>query len=60
MEQDEFTLDVRLVPAGPATDIATDEDRTSDNCGETPGSAGIANCPLPGIRGKHPPRSGPS
>jgi len=43
MEQAEFTLDVRLVPAGPATDIAT-EDCTSDNCGETPGSAGIANC----------------
>ncbi|WP_280118604.1 hypothetical protein [Microbispora triticiradicis] len=41
---EDFRLDVRLVATGPAITRADTEDCTSDNCGDTPGSAGIANC----------------
>ncbi|WP_274386965.1 hypothetical protein [Streptosporangium sp. KLBMP 9127] len=44
MEPSEFTLNVRLVNAAPMIIGADSEDCTSDNCGDTPGSAGIANC----------------
>ncbi|MEV6980955.1 FxLD family lanthipeptide [Sphaerisporangium sp. NPDC051017] len=44
MEPTDFNLDVRLVAAGPVVPRAATEDCTSDNCGDTPGSAGIANC----------------
>lgn len=44
MNTADFTLDVRLVDAGPAVIAVDTEDCTSDNCGDTPGSAGIANC----------------
>ena len=44
MDPSEFTLDVRLVATGPAVTSVATEDCTSDNCGDTPGSAGIANC----------------
>ncbi|MEU9891318.1 hypothetical protein [Sphaerisporangium sp. NPDC051011] len=44
MQQSDFSLDVRLVKAGPAITGVDTEDCTSDNCGDTPGSAGIANC----------------
>jgi FxLD family lantipeptide len=44
MEPSDFSLDVRLVASGPAVAGTATEDCTSDNCGDTPGSAGIANC----------------
>jgi FxLD family lantipeptide len=44
MDQDEFTLNVRLVDAGPVASEVPSADCTSDNCGATPGSAGITNC----------------
>ena len=44
MEASDFTLDVRLVASGPAVTGSDTEDCTSDNCGDTPGSAGIAHC----------------
>lgn len=44
VEAADFTLDVRLVASGPAVMTVESADCTSDNCGETPGSAGIANC----------------
>jgi FxLD family lantipeptide len=44
MDPSEFTLNVRLVDAGPVESVVPSADSTSDNCGETPGSAGIANC----------------
>ncbi|MEV6984694.1 hypothetical protein AB0M95_26015 [Sphaerisporangium sp. NPDC051017] len=44
MEQADFTLNVRVVAAGPATALVDTEECTSDNCTDTPGSAGIANC----------------
>jgi FxLD family lantipeptide len=44
MEPSEFTLNVRLVKAGPAIVGADSEDCTSDGCGDTPGSVGIADC----------------
>jgi hypothetical protein len=44
MDQSDFTLNVRLVDGGaPLVSVGT-EDCTSDGCGATPGSAGIANC----------------
>ncbi|GES27385.1 hypothetical protein Aple_102850 [Acrocarpospora pleiomorpha] len=44
MDPSEFILNVRLVNAGPVASMVPSADCTSDNCGETPGSAGIANC----------------
>jgi len=44
MEQSEFTLDVRLVTAGPAATAPGSDDCTDDGCGQTPGSAGITSC----------------
>ncbi|WP_326822607.1 hypothetical protein [Streptosporangium sp. NBC_01756] len=44
MEPNAFSLDVRLVPTGAATTMVGSEDCTNDGCGDTPGSAGIANC----------------
>ncbi|WP_405141231.1 hypothetical protein OG589_29940 [Sphaerisporangium sp. NBC_01403] len=44
MEPTDFRLDVRLAATGPAVTRVDTEDCTSDNCGTTPGSAGVANC----------------
>ncbi|MEV6033544.1 hypothetical protein AB0L65_20485 [Nonomuraea sp. NPDC052116] len=44
MEPHEFILDVRFLKTAPAFIGLDSEDCTSDGCGETPGSAGIANC----------------
>lgn len=44
MDQSDFTLNVRLVDGGPTLVSYATEDCTSDTCGATPGSAGIANC----------------
>lgn len=44
MDDNDFTLDVRIVNGAPAIGQAPSADCTSDNCTHTPGSAGIANC----------------
>ena len=44
MEPSDFRLDVRLISTGPAVTGTSSEDCTSDGCGDTPGSAGIADC----------------
>jgi hypothetical protein len=44
MDESGYTLSVRLVDGGTPFVGAATEDCTSDTCGATPGSAGIANC----------------
>ncbi|MEO5873732.1 MAG: FxLD family lanthipeptide [Streptosporangiaceae bacterium] len=44
MDASEFRLNVRLVDAGPVASAIPSADCTSDGCGDTPGSAGLANC----------------
>ncbi|MGW4412142.1 hypothetical protein ACWEJ6_49655 [Nonomuraea sp. NPDC004702] len=44
MDPSDFNLDVRFVKIGPQNARPDTEDCTSDGSGDTPGSAGIANC----------------
>lgn len=44
MDPNDFNLNIRLLTVGLQHAGPDSSDCTSDDCGETPGSAGIANC----------------
>lgn len=44
MDPNDFNLNIRFLKVELQNARPDSEDCTSDGCGETPGSAGIANC----------------